>query len=190
MLQARRNWTSSLLIPSSKLLGNRHRILFFKQCNSVSAANDWAKTSSNAPVASQPWNAWGLLDSKNKTVVESFIHYGRESACTLAFNSYAAASPSYTETIKSLGTITLPNGQTSMAIGYTTEALPVTGVPHCCGTCSIYFNNLQMLYWPAVHPNTACFGKPSAALNSTSTSAETAAQDQSIYATDSDGYVL
>lgn len=62
-------------------------------------------------------------------------------------------------------------------------------VGHCCGTCSLYFNNLQMLYWPAPHPNTACLGKPPADINSTGTSGVLPARDPSVYATDLDGYV-
>lgn len=147
-------------------------------------ANDLATANSYAPTP-------GILflSGKNKSVEASLISYGREPACTSAFFSYAAANPWYTVTAKSAGTITLSNGQTTVAVVYSTLTLPITSAQHCCGICSIYFNNLQMLYWPALHPNTACLGKPSASLNSTSTSAGTAANNQSIYATDSDGYI-
>ena len=148
-------------------------------------ANDMTTTSSNAP---HPWDIYGL-DGKNETVVSSLISYGRNPACTSAFNSYAAANPLITQTAKSAGTITLSNGQTTVVVGYTTLTMPMTEKTHCCGECSIYFNNLQMLYWPALHPNTACLGKPSVSINSTSASVGAAAPNQSVYATDSDGYI-
>ena len=158
-----------------------HDVLTFAE-----VANDFAKTSSNAP---HSWDFEGLLNSKNKTVVESALRYGRDPACTSDFWSYAAANPSFTETAKSAGTVTLPNGQTTVEVLYTTITANWTGITPCCGTCSIYFTNLQMLYWPALHPNTACLGPMSAGLNSTSTSAETALRTQPVRVTDSDGYV-
>ena len=150
----------------------------------LDVANDLNTTSSNAPTP-----GIFLLNGKNKSVKASLISYGREPACTSAFLSYAAANPWYTVTGKSAGTITLSDGQTTVAVVYSTLTLPITSAPHCCGTCSIYFNNLQMLYWPAPRPNTACLGIPSASLKGTSTSAGNTATNQSIYATDSDGYV-
>ena len=127
---------------------------------------------------------------KNKTMISSLISYGRGPDCTSAFLSYAALHPSTTGTAKSAGMITLPNGQTTMTVLYTTFTNAVTSWPHCCGVCSLYFNNLQMLYWPSPHPNTACLGKMSADLNSTTTSAGAVGHNQSVYATDSDGYIL
>lgn len=127
---------------------------------------------------------------KNKTVLSSLISYGREADCTSAFLSYAALHPSTTITGKSAGMTTLPNGQTTMTVLYTTITGALTYYPYCCGVCSIYFNNLQMLYWPAPHPNTACLGSTSADLDSTTISARTVALNQSVYATDPDGYAL
>lgn len=149
-------------------------------------ANDLATANSYAPTP-------GVfsLGGKNKTLDASLISYGRAPACTSDYLSYAAAHPTITETAKSAAIITLSNGQTTIAVVYTTIIGPIdTSIGNeCCGICSLYFNNLQMLYWPALHPNTACLGEPSASLNSTSSSAGTAANNQSIYATDSDGYV-
>lgn len=154
----------------------------------VDVANDL----NTIPSARQPWDPVPFLSGENKTILTdkaSFISYGREPACTSAFNAYAAANPSTTYTAKAVGTITLSNGQTTKAVVYSTITWPMTTAPHCCGTCSLYFNNLQMLYWPASHPNTACLVKPSASLNGTSTRGVVAARDQSLYVTDSDGYV-
>lgn len=154
----------------------------------VEVAND-LNTTSSAP---QSWDPKPFLSLEDQTILTgdpSFISYGRDPKCTSAFNSYVATNPSTTYTGKSAGTITLSNGQTSMAVVYTTGTLPMASQPHCCGTCSLYFKDLQMLYWPARHPNTACLEKPSATLNSTSTSGVVAARDQSVYVTDSDGYV-
>ena len=148
-------------------------------------ANDLTSTSSHDPV---PWEI--SLGGKNETLEASLISYGRGPACTSAFLSYAAANPTITRTAKSAGIITLSNGQTTMTVIYSTiiETIGSSGV-YCCGTCSLYFDNLQMLYWPAPHPNTACLWKPSADFNSTSTRGALAARDPSFYATDSDGYV-
>ena len=154
----------------------------------VEVANDLNTTSS----ARQPGDPVPFLSGENKTILTdkaSFISYGREPACTSAFNAYAAANPSTTYTDKAVGTITLSDGQTTQAVVYSTITWPMTTAPHCCGTCSLYFNNLQMLYWPAPHPNTACLIKLSASLNGTSTRGVVAARDQSLYMTDSDGYV-
>lgn len=151
----------------------------------VEVANDLTTTSSTP----QPWDANGFLYDKNETVVASFISYGRQPACTSDFFSYAAANPSTTVTPRWATFFTLTNGQTTVAVSYSTVLWPMTSEPHCCGRCSIYFNNLQMLYWPALHPNTACLGKTSAGFDSTSTNAGTAARNQSVYATDSDGYI-
>lgn len=151
----------------------------------VEVANDLTTTSSTP----QPWDANGFLYDKNETVVASFISYGRQPACTSDFFSYAAANPSTTVTPRWATFFTLTNGQTTVAVSYSTVLWPMTSEPHCCGRCSIYFNNLQMLYWPALHPNTARLGKTSAGFDSTSTNAGTAAHNQSVYATDSDGYI-
>ncbi|KAL9069668.1 MAG: hypothetical protein Q9161_005368 [Pseudevernia consocians] len=85
-------------------------------------------TSSNAP---HPWDIYGL-DGKNETVVSSLISYGRNPACTSAFNSYAAANPLITQTAKSAGTITLSNGQTTVVVGYTTLTMPMTPAWKSC----------------------------------------------------------
>ena len=146
----------------------------------VEVANDLNTTSS----VTQPWDR-NLFLTGNASV----ISYGREPACTSAFNFYAAANPSTIYTMKAAGTVTLSNGQTTVTVLYSTQTWPMTSAPHCCGTCSLYFSNLQMLYWPASHPNTACLGTKSAGLNSTSTSGAIAARDQSVYVTDSDGFV-
>ncbi len=154
----------------------------------VEVAND-LNTTSSVP---QPWDRDPFFSGENKTIVTgkaSFISYGREPACTSAFNSYAAANPSTTYTMKSAGTVTLSNGQTTATVLYSTITWPMTSAPYCCGTCSLYFSNLQMLYWPASHPNTACLEPKSAGLNGTSTSGAIAARDQSVYVTDTDGFV-
>ena len=155
----------------------------------VEVANDLSKTSS----APQPWDPAPFFSGDNRTKITgkvSFISYGRDTACTSAFLSYAVSNPWITYTFPSAGPITLPNGQTTVTVFYSTVTNPRTSAPHCCGVCSIYFDHLQMLYWPSPHPNTACLGKMSADLNSTATSAGTVAHNQSIYATESDGYVL
>ena len=154
----------------------------------IEVANDLNKTSS----APQPWDPKPFLSLVDQTIMTgdpSFISYGRNPECTSAFNSYAATNPSTIYTEKFVTTITLSNSLTSRAVAYTTATLPIASAPHCCGTCSLYFKDLQMLYWPASHPNTACLENPSAVLNSTSTSGIVAARDQSMYVTDSDGYV-
>ena len=149
-------------------------------------ANDLATANSHAPTPGE-----FSLGGKNKTLDASLISYGRGPVCTSDYLSYAAAHPTITETAKSAGIITMSNGQTTMTVLYTTIIGPINtdGNGYCCGICSIYFNNLQMLYWPALHPNTACLGEPSTSLNNTSSSLQTAATNQSVYATDSDGYV-
>lgn len=152
-------------------------------------ANDLTKTTTSSGTP-QPWDNYGLLHSNNTSLVESFLSYGRGPACTSDFLSYAAANPSLTQTAKSVTTITLPNGQATAVVVYTTYTESIGLGNQCCGRCSIFFNNLQMLYWPAAHPNTACLVKTSAGLNSTSTSVATAGLDQSMYATDSDGFIL
>ena len=154
----------------------------------IEVANDLNKTSS----APQPWDLQPFLSLEDQTILTgdpSLISYGRDPECTSAFNSYAATNPSTTYTETLVATVTLSNGQTSRAVAYTTVTWPITSAPHCCGTCSLYFKDLQMLYWPAPHPNTACLEKSSAIFNSTSTSGIVAARDQSVYVTDSDGYV-
>ena len=154
----------------------------------IEVAND-LNTTSSAP---QPWDPKPFLSFEDQTILTgdpSFISYGRDPECTSAFSSYAATNPSTIYTEKRVATITISNGQTSRAVVYTTATWPIASAPHCCGTCSLYFKDLQMLYWPAPHPNTACLEKSSAVLNSTSTSGIVAVRDQSIYVTDSDGYV-
>ena len=154
----------------------------------IEVANDLNKTSS----APQPWDPAPFLSLEDQTILTgdpSFISYGRDPECTSAFNSYAATNPSTIYTGKFVATITLSNGQTSRAVAYTTATLPIASAPHCCGICSLYFKDLQMLYWPASHPNTACLEKSSAVLNGTSTSGNVVARDQPMRITDSDGYV-
>ena len=158
-----------------------HAILTFPE-----VANDLTTV---IPYAPQPFDI-NVAGVKNRTMLSSLISYGREPDCTSAFLSYAALHPSTTITAKSAGMTTLPNGQTTITVLYTTITGALTSYQHCCGVCSIYFNNLQMLYWPAPHPNTACLGNTSAYLDSTTSSAGTVALNQSIYATDSDGYTL
>ena len=54
-----------------------------------------------------------------------------------------------------------------------------------------------MFYWPAPHPNTACLGslqaspsRTSAASNETAQQVSSVVGNSTVYATDSDGYVL
>ena len=154
----------------------------------IEVANDLNKTSS----APQPWDPAPFLSLVDETILTgdpSFVSYGRDPECTSTFSSYAATNPSTIITQTFLATITLSDGQTSRAVTYATTTLPIASAPHCCGICSLYFKDLQMLYWPASHPNTACLERSSTVLNSTSTSGIVVARDQSMYATDSDGYV-
>ena len=158
-----------------------HDILTFAE-----VANDLTTPIANTP---QPFEI-NVAGIKNKTMVSSLISYGRGPDCTSAFLSYAALHPSTTITAKRAGMTTLPNGQTTRTVLYTTLTYALTSWLQCCGLCSLHFNNLQMLYWPAPHPNAACLGNTSADLDSTATSAGTVALNQSVYATDSDGYTL
>ena len=157
-----------------------HAILTFPE-----VANDLT-TPDTHPYAHQSFEI-NVAGIQNKTMISSLISYGRGPDCTSAFLSYAALHPSTTITAKSAGMTTLPDGQTTITVLYTTLTDALTSFQYCCGVCSLYFNNLQMLYWPAPHPNTACLGKMSVDLNSTTTSAGTV--NQSVYATDSDGYI-
>ena len=153
----------------------------------VEVGND-LNTTSPAP---QPWEV-DVAGVNNRTLRSSLIQYGRGPECTSAYLSYTAANPTHFATAKSAGTITLPNGQTTVSVIYTTITYigPFSKGEYCCGICSLYFDHLQMLYWPAAHPNTACFGKLSDDYKETRTTAGDVPRNQSIYATDSDGYVL
>ena len=145
-------------------------------------------TPTNVP---QIWDPEPFFSGYNTSVLanlSSFISFGREPACTSAFSSFAAANPTTVITAVHATTFTLTNGQSTVAIAYSTMSLAMTSQPHCCGICSLYFTHLEMLYFPAPHPNTACLEGATTVLNNTASVSSIAAQQET--STLSDPYTV
>ena len=138
-----------------------------------------------------------LRPSLCNTAWPSFTNYGREPACTAAYSSFLATGPLKTRILTSVTSSTLPNGQATVGIVYSTDVL-APGLP-CCGNCTLIFQSLQMLYWPGSHPQTSCLTTSRSIANndlawSTPSSGhqqgDNRTNDQPLYATGVNGHVL
>lgn len=131
------------------------------------------------------------------TAWPSFTSYGREPACNAAYSSFLATGRLNTNILTSVTSSTLPNGQATVGIAYSTWVW-APGSP-CCENCTLIFQSLQMLYWPGSHVQTSCLTNSRSIANndlalSTRSSGhqqgDNGTNDQPLYATGVDGYVL
>ena len=124
----------------------------------------------------------------------SFTEYGREPACTAAFSSFIATQPTITRVLTFAESFTLPDGRDTVGVVYDTLVAAPDEDAACCAKCTLFFQSLEMLYWPGPHPQTACTtASGSIAGNATSWSTLDSEQEgngPNIYATGSDGYIL
>ena len=130
------------------------------------------------------------------TAWPSFTSYGREPACTAAYSSFLATGPLDSVILTSVTSSTLPNGQVTVGIVYKTD---VWEPEYCCGNCTMIFQSLQMLYWPGSHPQTSCLTTSGSIANddlawsarsSGYQQGDNRTNDQPLYATGVNGYVL
>lgn len=124
----------------------------------------------------------------------SFTNFGREPACTAAFSSFIATQPTITQFFTFAKSFTLPNGRDTVGVVYNTLVAAPNEGDACCARCTLFFQSLEMLYWPGPHPQTACTTTSgSIASNGTAWStldSEQGGNEPNIYATGSDGYIL
>ena len=131
----------------------------------------------------------------------SFASYGMNGDCTDAYGSFTATEPSTLKTLLSVTYSTLPNGVVTYANTTVTSMVPAGDEGFCCATgsyfdCVVDAQNLQLLYWPAPTPNTACLKNQSYATdfqngqwNSETAGQQAPTSTESIYVTDTDGFV-
>lgn len=139
----------------------------------------------------------GYVPSSKNAAWFSFTSFGREPACTAAYSAFIATGPFNTKILTSVTSSTLPNGQTAVGIVYSTDIWAPDRADACCGYCTLIFQTLQMLYWPGPHPQTICPTTSGSMANhesawSTRSPGEegNGLNDQPVYATGSDGYIL
>ena len=128
----------------------------------------------------------------------SYTNYARQSACTEDFSKFVATQP--VTSITALGDIFHKNPTTvgdDVSQGYTRAVQTNADIPHCCGNCEFVYIKVQLFYWPAQHPNTACYKTLSGIASATSqpklreraaNSSITSAPKALVYATDEDGF--
>ena len=164
-----------------------------KSVNSSTTAEIWDR----APFMECEFSGFPSKSSLCKTAWPSFTSYGREPACTAAYSSFLATGPLNTNILTSVTSSTLPNGQVTAGIEYSTWVW-APGSP-CCEKCTLIFQSLQMLYWPGSHPQTSCLTTSRSIANndlalSTHSSGhqqgDNGTNDQPLYATGVDGFVL
>ncbi|KAL9120012.1 MAG: hypothetical protein Q9187_003434, partial [Circinaria calcarea] len=96
-------------------------------------------------------------DAAQVAAASSFVSYGRQPACTAAYSSFIATKPNTTQTFAQVTTFTGGNGQITNGIGFQTRTRGSGQMAgFCCGSCSLYFNNVQVIYWPESEANTGC----------------------------------
>jgi len=136
--------------------------------------------------------------------VSAFQVYGREPACTAAYSSFIATDPMSLSTSTSFSYSDLGDGHYTIVTSEIIHNVSAGAQGFCCGGagaglghpgCLVHATNLQLLYWPPSHPNTACLGKTAASLvnNRTEVAQRTSARhpvvsNLSVYAHGPDGY--
>lgn len=141
------------------------------------------------------------LASSYLAAFSSFTKFGREPACTAAFSSFKAISPTTTSTFLP-ASYTLGDGSIMTAemelqtlpagypLGYCCQVVSrQIGPKWCCPQCYMFYRHLQLIYWPATHPNTACFANTTRIASSDSKAAAGKATNVEMYITETDGYV-
>ena len=164
-----------------------------KSVNSSTTAEIWDRD----PFETCEYAGFTSTPSLCYTAWPSFTSYGREPACTAAYSSFLATGSFITDIFTSVTSSTLPNGQTTVGIAYSSWVRP-PGSP-CCDNCTLIFQSLQMLYWPGSHPQTSCHTTSSSIANndlalltrsSGQRQGDNGTHDQPLYATGIDGYIL
>ena len=132
----------------------------------------------------------------------SYTDYGRKAECTEEYSKFVATKPVETiTTLRNIGFIDV-NSKFQDSQGYTRIVQTNSKVNHCCGTCEFVYLSVQLFYWPAEHPNTACLETVTTAASSATAPEQERVkqrrQDQNVtsaprgggvYATDGDGFV-
>lgn len=124
----------------------------------------------------------------------SFASFGRQAACTAAYSSFIATKLTTTQTFTQVTAFTGSNGQITNGIGFETLTLgsgEMAGA--CCGSCSIFFDNIQVFYWPESEANTGCLKTATSGANFSATRSHdiTARAEPTLvsFVTGSDGFV-
>ena len=133
-------------------------------------------------------------DAAQVAAASSFAGFGRQAACTAAYSSFIATKPSTTQTFAQVTTFTGSNGQITDGIGFETLTMgsgEMAGA--CCGSCSVYFDNIQVFYWPESEANTGCLKTATSGANSSVNPSHgimaRAEQTLASFMTGSDGFV-
>ena len=131
-----------------------------------------SNATTTASKISQPWDLNPYLvpsptspndTGPNSAAVAAAKSFGRDPACTVAFSSWTVSS-SITMLSKAwISAWYLLNGQYTGEAVRSIETGPIANLwgdidLHCCGVCKVALPTLQVFYWPALHPNTACLG--------------------------------
>ena len=151
------SYTESRMYPSSTYI----EIVTYAQ---VTAAHYGSVKSVKSSTTAEIWDRDLFLEceyfshpsktSLCNTAWPSFTSHGQEPACTAAFSSFLATGSLNTNILTSVTSSTLPNGQTTVSIVYSTWVW-APGSP-CCDSCTLIFQSLQMLCWPGSQPQTSC----------------------------------
>lgn len=100
----------------------------------------------------------------------SFTNYGRQQACTDDFSKLVETQPLLTHTTLARMHYEDPNATplAQYSYGYIKEVQTNSKLEHCCGKCEFIYNSVELFYWPAEHPNNACYATAGNATRSTS----------------------
>lgn len=147
-----------------------------------------------APYVDYFWGGKTTWNAAQIAAASSFASFGRQSACTAAYSSFIATKPMTTQTFAQVTTFTGSNGQITNGIGFETLTMgsgDMAGA--CCGSCNVYFNNIQVFYWPESEANTGCLKTAASGANSSATPSHgiTARAEPTLvsFVTGSDGFV-
>lgn len=133
-------------------------------------------------------------DAAHVAAASSFISFGRQPACTAAYSSFIATKPKTTQTFAQVTTFTGSNGQITNGIGFDTMTLGSGQMAgFCCGSCSLYFDDIQVIYWPESEANTGCLKTGTTRVHSSATRSDgitpRAQPTVGSFMTGSDGFV-
>ena len=138
------------------------------------------------------WSTSTALPASYLAEFSSFTQFGRKPACSAAFSSFKATSPTTTTvyTANEWGPGQIQVCAAGWPLGYCCQGVSLQiGPRFCCPQCILRYTHLQALYWPAAHPNTACLKNATRVASASSVNEAEDAAGIEVYATETDGFV-